>query len=63
MSKRVEQIKKRDGRIVPFDESRVLKAITKAAEATGFKDEKEIERLYYLQKTIVRSYAQTRGLD
>ena len=45
MSKQVEQIKKRDGRIVSFDESRVLKAITKAAEATGFKDEKEIKRL------------------
>ena len=41
MSKKVEQIKKRDGRIVPFDQVRVLQAMTKAAEAAGFKDEKE----------------------
>ncbi|MFH1456526.1 MAG: vitamin B12-dependent ribonucleotide reductase [Patescibacteria group bacterium] len=45
MSKQVKQIKKRDGRIVPFDEIRVLKAVGKAAEATGFKNEKEIERI------------------
>ncbi len=45
MSKKVEQIKKRDGRIVPFDQVRVLQAMTKAAEAAGFKDEKELQRL------------------
>ncbi|MBU4360321.1 vitamin B12-dependent ribonucleotide reductase [Candidatus Parcubacteria bacterium] len=45
MSKKVEQIKKRDGRIVPFDEKRVLSVITKAAEATRSRDDKEIKRL------------------
>ena len=45
MSKKVEQIKKRDGRIVPFDETRILGAITKAAEAINFKDSKEMIRL------------------
>lgn len=45
MSKKVEQIKKRDGRLVPFDPNRVFIVISKAAEAIGFEDEKEIQKV------------------
>ena len=39
------EIKKRDNRIVPFDSSKIIKAITKAGEATGEFDEREARRL------------------
>ena len=45
MSKKVEQIKKRDGRLVPFDPNRVFVVISKAAEAVGFEDKKEIQKI------------------
>ncbi len=40
-----EKIKKRDGRIVPFDSSKITRAIAKAGEATGEFEEKEAKRL------------------
>jgi ribonucleoside-diphosphate reductase alpha chain len=45
MSKKVEQIKKRDGRLVPFDPNRVFIVVSKAAEAVGFEDTKEIQKI------------------
>ena len=40
-----DSIKKRDGRIVPFDSSKITAAITKAGEATGAFQEREARRL------------------
>ena len=34
----ITQIKKRDGRIVPFEKDKITKAIWKAAQAVGGKD-------------------------
>ncbi len=45
MAKELEYIKKRDGRVVPFDEKRIFKAIFKAAKEVGFHDEKEIQKV------------------
>jgi len=45
MLKKVDQIKKRDGRVVPFDPSRITRAINKAAEEVKFEDIKEIEKV------------------
>ncbi|MFH1610907.1 MAG: ribonucleotide reductase N-terminal alpha domain-containing protein, partial [Patescibacteria group bacterium] len=45
MSRKVEQIKKRDGRLVPFDPNRVFVVISKAAEAVGFDNKKEIQKI------------------
>ena len=36
--KKVEYVRKRDGRIVPYDESRIANAIFKAAQAVGGED-------------------------
>ncbi len=44
-NKEVEKIKKRDGRIVPFDQERITTAIFKAAQAVGEPDIKLAERL------------------
>jgi len=44
MFKKVEQIKKRDGRLVPFDEKRIFIVILKAANAINFNNEKKIQR-------------------
>lgn len=41
----VTQIKKRDGKIVPFDKAKITDAIFKAAQSLGGKDRKEAERL------------------
>ncbi|MEM5797906.1 MAG: ribonucleoside triphosphate reductase [Candidatus Aenigmatarchaeota archaeon] len=41
----VTQIKKRDGRIVPFDQERITEAIWKAAQAVGGKDKELAKRL------------------
>lgn len=38
-------VKKRDGRIVPFDKSRIANAIFKAAQAVGGRDRRTAERL------------------
>ena len=40
-----DEIKKRDGRVVPFDSSKIIQAIAKAGEATGEFDEREARRL------------------
>jgi len=42
---KIEQIKKRDGRIVPFDEKRIFNAILKAAKETGVFENKEIQKI------------------
>lgn len=41
----IERIKKRDGRIVPFDQSKITEAIRKAFEATGEKDGKRAKEI------------------
>lgn len=51
------KIKKRDGRIVPFDQNRIVTAIFKAGQATGSFDKKEAERIadiviVLLKKTV-----------
>ena len=43
--KKVEYVRKRDGRIVPYDESRIANAIFKAAQAVGGEDRKMAEEL------------------
>jgi ribonucleoside-triphosphate reductase (formate) len=40
-----ESIRKRDGRIVPFDSSKITAAIAKAGKATGEFREREARRL------------------
>jgi ribonucleoside-triphosphate reductase len=40
-----EQIKKRDGRVVPFDSSKITAAITKAGKAVGEYDQREAKKL------------------
>ena len=41
----IEQIRKRDGRIVNFDQSKITKAISAAMQAVGERDEKKAEKL------------------
>lgn len=48
-------IKKRDGRIVPFDTSKIVNAIAKAFEACGRKDEQECGRLASEVEDLLRS--------
>jgi len=38
MADRINQIRKRDGRIMPFDRSKIVDAIFKAAQAVGGED-------------------------
>ncbi len=45
MSKCLEQIRKRDGRIVPFDPTRITNAISKAAHEVDFDNGKEIKKI------------------
>jgi len=40
-----DHIKKRDGRVVPFDSSKITTAIAKAANATGEFSEREARKL------------------
>jgi len=40
-----ENIKKRDGRVVPFDSSKITSAIAKAGKATGEFSEREAKKL------------------
>jgi ribonucleoside-diphosphate reductase alpha chain len=49
----VTKIKKRDGRIVPFDKEKITNAIWKAAQAVGGKDRKEAERLADIVTKII----------
>ncbi|MFH0805036.1 MAG: vitamin B12-dependent ribonucleotide reductase [Patescibacteria group bacterium] len=44
-AKKISKIRKRDGRIVPFDQSRIANAIFKAARAAGEPDMKLAEKL------------------
>jgi len=41
----LEKIKKRDGRVVEFDSSKITAAIAKAGNATGEFDEREARKL------------------
>lgn len=45
MSKRIEQIRKRDGHVVPFDQSRIFNAIKKAALEVDMADDKELTKI------------------
>jgi len=47
----IKKIKKRDGRIVPFDQRKIAAAIWKAAEAVGGKDR---QRAKYLSDKVVK---------
>ncbi|RLC27058.1 MAG: hypothetical protein DRH56_03585, partial [Deltaproteobacteria bacterium] len=40
-----EQIKKRDGRIMPFDSSKITSAVARAGRATGEFEEREARKL------------------
>jgi ribonucleoside-triphosphate reductase len=42
MSVAVAQVRKRDGRIVPFDRERITSAIVKAAQAVDHKDGRRV---------------------
>jgi anaerobic ribonucleoside-triphosphate reductase len=46
----IEKIVKRDGRIVPFDKTKIAEAIWKAAQAVGGKDK---QRAYELADKVV----------
>lgn len=53
----IKKVRKRDGRIVPFDRSKIADAIFKAAEAVGGKDATLAEELskavtFYLERTF-----------
>jgi len=41
----IEKIRKRDGSIVPFDQSKITEAIWKAVQAVGGKDKTKAEQL------------------
>jgi len=45
MQIRVCQVRKRDGRVVPFDDSKIADAIFKAAQAVGGSDRERAEQL------------------
>jgi len=54
---KVKQIKKRDGRIVPFNIDKITNAIFKAARAVGGEDRKKAERLAKeVQKILDKKY-------
>ena len=40
-----EKIKKRDGRVVPFDSQKITSAIERAGKATGEFEEREAKKL------------------
>ena len=53
----VKQIKKRDGRIMAFDQKKVVSAIFKALRSVGQEDEKLAERLAKdVSKTLDKEY-------
>ena len=45
--RKIDQVKKRDGRIVPYDETKIAGAIFKAAQAVGGED-------HYLSTELAR---------
>ena len=45
MMSRISKVEKRDGRVVPFDKSKIASAIWKAAESVGGKDKKKSDEL------------------
>ena len=45
MVQKISEIKKRDGSIVAYEESKIANAIFKAASSVGGKDMKEAEKL------------------
>lgn len=47
------EVRKRDGRVVPFDEAKIVVALTKAAAATGEYEEDEAKRLAAIVAEIV----------
>ena len=49
----VEEIKKRDGRVVEFDSSKITAAIAKAGNATGEFNEREAKKLTLKALTLV----------
>ncbi len=58
MEEKLKNVKKRDGRIVPFDKNKITEAIFKAAKAVGGEDRYLAEDLadsvtFYLQKQFV----------
>ena len=56
----IEKIKKRDGRIVPFDQSKITEAIRKAFEATGQKDGKRAKEI---SDKVVRKLEEIQAKD
>jgi len=50
----VKKIKKRDGRIVDFDENKIFKTISKAGNATGEFDDKEAVKLSNIVKSVLK---------
>jgi len=53
--KELKKIKKRDGRIVPFDREKIENAIWKAAQTLGGKDKKMSEELSYKVVEVVKN--------
>jgi hypothetical protein len=49
-----EKIKKRDGRVVGFDSSKITGAIARAGKATGEFEQKEAEKLTFRVLALVR---------
>jgi len=45
MLQKIEQIRKRDGRVVPFDREKIAQAIWLAVQAVGGKDQEKARRL------------------
>ncbi len=53
----IQKIRKRDGRVVPFDQEKIAKAIWAAAQAVGGKDRSKAEQLAgMVMKTLERKY-------
>lgn len=51
--KSIEYVQKRDGRIVPFDSSKIVTALKKASEATGEMDDSDIKKIaVHIEKQI-----------
>ena len=53
---------KRDGTVVPFDESKVIEAIFKAAKAVGGKDDKLAKHVAYHVHAILSQRHATRSM-
>src|SRR3989338_3485646 len=56
----IKQIKKRDGRIAPFDKERIINALFKAFEASGEKDgDKSIALTETVIEKLIQKYRKT----